>query len=201
MSLLRRIFFSTALLILSILIRSGIAMAQKLGDKKAAQDGIFSLIEMNPADLLWGRYRIANENLVFESTSLAWVGELQEWRQKGNFKERSAALGLSLQYYPQSITLTGPFFRGETQFSVLGITEYAQNKQTSQSGYLALLKVGGDLGWRVRLSDRLTGSAAYGLRSSLPQILWNSDESLGRRWLENGDSFDVRVQINLGILL
>jgi hypothetical protein len=177
------------------------AYAQKLREKLAAQDGIFSFVEVNPADLMWGRYRLAHENFIFESVSFAWLGEVQETRRKNRFQERSLTAGLSLQYYPQSVSLMGPFFRAETDLTMSDVTENGDPKRSAQSAYISTLKMAGDIGWRVRLSDRLTGSAAYGLRTTLPQVLWSNDEALGRRWLSDGDSLDMRVQINLGIIL
>lgn len=177
------------------------AYAQKLREKLAAQDGIFSFVEVNPADLMWGRYRLAHENFIFESVSFAWLGEVQETRRKNRFQERSLTAGLSLQYYPQSVSLMGPFFRTETDLTMSDVTENGDPKRSAQGAYISTLKMAGDIGWRVRLSDRLTGSAAYGLRTTLPQVLWSNDEALGRRWLSDGDSLDMRVQINLGIIL
>lgn len=177
------------------------AHAQKLREKLAAQDGIFSLVEVNPADLMWGRYRLAHENFIFESVSFAWLGEVQETRRKNRFQERSLTAGLSLQYYPQSVSLMGPFFRAETDLTVSDVSEDGDAKRRAQNGYVSTLKMAGDIGWRVRLSDRLTGSAAYGLRTTVPQVLWANNEALGRSWLADGDSLDMRVQINLGILL
>ncbi len=172
------------------------AFAQRLMEKQAARDGIYSLVEINPADLLWGRYRLAHENLLFESLSFAWNAEVQESRQKGKFLEQSLGTGFSLQYYPQSVTLQGAFIRAETNLALLGVSEGVSSKS-----HLASMQVAGDLGWRVRLSDKLTGSAAYGLRTTLPQVLWTNNDRLSRRWIQEGDTSDVRVQINLGLLL
>lgn len=177
------------------------ALAQKLSETHSARDGIYSLVEINPADLMWGRYRLANENLIFESLSVAWTGEFQELRKKGDFLERNFATGIGLQYYPQSVTLQGPFFRGEADLAFTSVSDESKGRINSKDAHLALIKMAGDMGWRVRLSDRLTGSAAYGLRTTLPQYLWSDNESVGRRWIENGESLDFRVQINLGILL
>lgn len=170
--------------------------AQQLRDKQPARDGIYSFVEFNPADLLWGRYRLAQESLILESLSFAWNGEVQENRQKGTFTEQNVSAGIGLQYYPQSVTLQGGFFRAETNFALSGISEGLRPKF-----HLATMKVAGDLGWRVRLSDRLTGSAAYGVRTTLPQVLWSNNDNQSRRWMQEGESADVRVQINLGLLL
>lgn len=177
------------------------ARAQRLVDRQAAQDGIYSLVEINPADLMWGRYRLAQESFLFEGVSFAWNGEFQETRQKGRYREQNFAAGISLQYYPQSVTLQGPFLRAESNLAVSGVSEEAQAKSASGRTNLAVVKMAGDLGWRVRLSERLTGSAAYGLRTTIPQVLWTDDTTLSKRWLQSGDSLDVRVQINLGLLL
>lgn len=177
------------------------AQGQSLGGTQPAKEGIFSLVEFNPADLMWGRYRVVHENLLFEGFSVAWLGEWQDTRRKSVFDERSFSTGLSLQYYPQSVTLQGPFLRGETAVALSGVREDAQAKKPELSTNQMLLRVAGDLGWRVRLSDRLTGSAAYGLRTTLPQVLWSQNEELSQRWLDKGESLDVRVQINLGVLL
>lgn len=177
------------------------ARAEKLRETLAAQEAIFSLVEFNPADLMWGRYRLAYENFIFEGVSFAWLGEVQESRRTNGFLERSLTAGLSLQYYPQSVSLMGPFFRAETDLSVSDVSEDAGSKRPARSAYVSTLKMAGDIGWRVRLSERLTGSAAYGLRTTLPQVLWSNDNALGRRWLANDDNLDLRVQINLGILL
>ena len=75
------------------------AFAQKVENtSRSSQDGIVSLIEFNPADLLLGRYRLANENLLMESVSIAWIGEVQENRKLGKYTEKNLAAGLSLQY-------------------------------------------------------------------------------------------------------
>ncbi|MEN9824410.1 MAG: hypothetical protein RI953_155 [Pseudomonadota bacterium] len=196
---------SRVLLLLCIFLLLGVpslvATAQRLGERQAAQDGIYSLVEVNPADLMWGRYRVAQESFLFESVSFAWNGEFQEARQKGRYREQNFGAGISLQYYPQSVTLQGPFLRAESNLAVSGVLEDAQAKASSAKTNLAVLKMAGDLGWRVRLSERLTGSAAYGLRTTIPQVLWTDDTTLSKRWLESGDSLDVRVQINLGLLL
>jgi hypothetical protein len=172
------------------------AFAQRLTEKQPAREGIYSLVEINPADLLWGRYRLAQENLLMESLSFAWNVEVQESRQKGKFEEQSLGTGMSLQYYPQSVTMQGAFIRAETNLALMGVSEGSVAKS-----HLAMMQVAGDLGWRVRISEKLTGSAAYGLRNTLPQILWGKTDNLSRRWIQEGEMSEVRVQINLGLLL
>lgn len=161
-----------------------------------------SLLEFNPADLMWGRYRFAHENLVLESLSFSLVGEVQDSLRQGQFEEKNIAVGLSLQYYPQAVSLHGLFLRGESDLAFSKVEEEASARRGPQSANVANVRLAGDLGWRVRLSDRLTGSAAYGLRTTLSQALWSSDGETAQRWL-NQKSTDVapRVQINLGVLL
>lgn len=173
-----------------------LSYAQQLKETKPARDGIYSFIEFNPADLQWGRYRLAHENLILESLSFALSGEVQERRNKGEFSEQSLTAGLGLQYYPQSVTLQGGFIRAETNLAVSGLSHAEASRF-----HVAALKVAGDLGWRVRLSDRLTGSAAYGIRTTLPQVIWTNDTLGSQRWMREGETADVRVQINLGLLL
>ena len=169
-----------------------------ISDNKSASSAIVSLVEFNPADLLHRRYRISHENMIFESTSFALTGELQDSVLMGDFKEKSLAAGFSLQYYPQSISLQGLYFRGETD---LAVTNLVDEKRASDST-AATLRLAGDVGWRVRLSERLTGSAAYGLRTTVPQTLWSSQPVMAGRWMQQKtDDNDVRVQINLGLLL
>jgi hypothetical protein len=172
------------------------SFAQQIKDKQPARDGIYSFVEFNPADLLWGRYRIAQESLILESFSFAWNGEVQENRQKGKYTEQSFTTGMGLQYYPQSVTLQGGFIRAETSLALSGVSDQRQSKF-----HLAAVKVAGDLGWRVRLSEKLTGSAAYGVRTTLPHVIWSNNDSQSKTWMQEGDSPDVRVQINLGLLL
>lgn len=178
-----------------------LAYAQRLSESSVAKEGIFSFIEVNPADLVWGRYRVAHENFLFERISFAWNGEYQEKRTKGRFEEWNFGSGISLQYYPQSVSLQGPFFRAESNLSLSGVREDNSVKQSAGQGKLATIRMAGDLGWRVRLSDKLTGSAAYGLGTTLPQVLWTDNDILSRRWIGDSESMNVRVQINLGLLL
>lgn len=167
-----------------------------------ASGAAVSLFEFNPADLMWGRYRVAHENLILESLSFSLVGEVQDSFRQGRFSEKNISVGMSLQYYPQAVSLNGLFLRGETDLAVSQIEEEASARRGPQEASVANIRLAGDLGWRVRLSDRLTGSAAYGLRTTLSQALWSNDRETGQRWL-NQKSADVapRVQINLGVLL
>jgi hypothetical protein len=195
---------STATLV-SISLFYSIAFAQKLettsSDKKSA-GAVLSLIEINPADLLFGRYRIAHENLILDGLSFSWIGEVQDTLASRNYEERNIATGVSLQYYPQSISLDGLFVRGESDIALSEVSEGTVGRRRAESGKAATLRIAVDIGWRVRLSERLTGSAAYGLRTTLPQTLWNSNSQLTQRWLiQKSDNPDARVQINLGVLL
>lgn len=165
---------------------------------KSASSSIVSLIETNPADLLHRRYRLAHENLIFESTSFSLTGELQDNLSVGDFEEKSIAAGFGLQYYPQSVSLQGFFVRGETDLALASISDSG----TQESSLVAALRLAGDVGWRVRISDRLTGSAAYGLRTTIPQALWSNRPMMSTAWIsQRSASSDVRVQINLGLLL
>lgn len=177
------------------------AEAQKGTDVQVAQEGIYSLVEFNPADLMWGRYRLAHENLILDSVSFAWTGEVQEFRKKGDFQERYVSSGIALQWYPQSVTLMGLFVRGESDLGLMDVQDREQAKNTTDDGLLAVARVAGDIGWRVRMSPRLTGSASYGVRTTLPHTLWNNDEALSKKWAQTGEHVDMRVQINLGLLL
>lgn len=171
---------------------------RSVSGEKSASVAIVSLVEVNPADLLRRRYRIAHENMIFESTSFALTGELQDTITVGDFQEKSLAAGFALQYYPQSVSLHGLFFRGETD---LALSSVSDEKQLTDST-AATLRLAGDVGWRVRLSERLTGSAAYGLRTTVPQTLWSTQPVVTGRWIQQkSDANDVRVQINLGLLL
>ncbi|MBM3383068.1 MAG: hypothetical protein FJY29_11575 [Betaproteobacteria bacterium] len=179
--------------------------AQVLGGSQSRDDATgaaVSLLEFNPADLVWGRYRFAHENLILDSLSFSLVGEVQDSLRQSQFEEKNIAAGLSLQYYPQSISLNGLFLRAESDLALSKVEEDASARRSAQSASVAHVRLAGDLGWRVRLSDRLTGSAAYGLRTTLSQALWSSDSATAQRWL-NQKSADVapRVQINLGVLL
>lgn len=175
---------------------------ESLASEEREPRASLSLVEINPADLIWGRYRIAHESLIFESVSVGWVGEVQNSVKQGSFEEKNIAAGVSLQYYPQSVTLNGLFVRGECDIALASVTDAVTAKGQMISGKSAFVQVAGDVGWRVRLSQRLTGSAAYGLRSTLSQDLWNDRGQMISRWLrqKNGTP-DVRVQINLGVLL
>jgi hypothetical protein len=166
--------------------------------ENSAASAIVSLVEINPADLLLRRYRVAHENMIFESTSFALTGELQDTVGVGDFREKSLAAGFALQYYPQSISLQGLFIRGETDLALTNLRDESQSSDSTA----ATLRLAGDVGWRVRLSERLTGSAAYGLRTTVPQALWSSQPVMAGRWIQQKiDENDVRVQINLGLLL
>lgn len=166
--------------------------------EKSASSAIVSLVEFNPADLLHRRYRISHENMIFESTSFSLTGELQDRITAGDFSEKSLAAGFALQYYPQSVSLQGLFFRGETDLALTSLIDESRGSDSTT----ATLRLAGDVGWRVRLSERLTGSAAYGLRTTVPQTLWSSQPVMAGRWMEQkSDETDVRVQINLGLLL
>ena len=199
----RRLVLTSTLVSISLL--NSLALAQKLettsSDKK--NSGVMlSLIEINPADLLFGRYRIAHENLILDGLSFSWIGEVQDSLANRNYVERNLATGVSLQYYPQSISLDGLFLRGESDIALSEVSEGSVGRRQAESGKAATLRIAGDIGWRVRLSERLTGSAAYGLRTTLPQTLWNSNSQLTQRWLiQKSDNPDARVQINLGVLL
>lgn len=181
------------------------AHAQRLDVSKSETGSgaaMVSLVEMNPADLLWGRYRLSYENLIFEGVSFAWTGEIQESFKRGQFEEKNLATGISLQYYPQSVSLTGLFLRGESDVSFATVREDPSARRLQETGDAAVLRLAGDVGWRVRLSERLTGSAAYGLRTTLSESLWSNESQLTERWLrEKTVAPDIRVQINLGVVL
>lgn len=163
---------------------------------------VVSLLEMNPADLLWDRYRLAYENLFMDGVSFAWTGELQGSRQTAGFSERSLSSGVALQVYPQSSVLDGFFLRGEADVAVSFLERKATQQQPVSEATTSTLRFAGDLGWRVRMGEKLTGSAAYGLRTTVPQPLWGSENESIRNWLEKrSQNPDVRVQINLGVLL
>lgn len=192
-------------ILISVSFFSSLAVAQKLetlpSDRKST-GVVLSLIEINPADLLFGRYRIAHENLILDGLSFSWIGEVQDTLARGNFEERNLATGVSLQYYPQAISLDGLFFRGESDIALSEVSDDSVGRREAASGKASTMRIAADIGWRVRLSERLTGSAAYGLRATLPQTLWNSDSKLTQRWvIQKSDNPDARVQINLGILL
>lgn len=192
-------------ILISVSFFSSLAVAQKLetlpSDKKST-GVVLSLIEINPADLLFGRYRIAHENLILDGLSFSWIGEVQDTLARGNFEERNLATGVSLQYYPQAISLDGLFLRGESDIALSEVSDDSVGRRKAARGKAATMRIAADIGWRVRLSERLTGSAAYGLRATLPQTLWNSDSKLTQRWvIQKSDNPDARVQINLGFLL
>lgn len=191
--------------LISISFFSSLAVAQKLetlSSEKKSSGVVLSLIEINPADLLFGRYRIAHENLILDGLSFSWIGEVQDTLANRNYVERNLATGVSLQYYPQAISLDGLFLRGESDIALSEVSEGSVGRHHAESGKAATMRIAADIGWRVRLSERLTGSAAYGLRTTLPQTLWNSDSQLTQRWvIQKSDNLDARVQINLGVLL
>lgn len=173
-------------------------IGNSLSSEKSASTAIVSLVEFNPADLLHRRYRISHENMIFESTSFSLTGELQDSVSMGDFREKSLSAGFGLQYYPQSISLQGLFFRGETDLALTNLMD----ESSANDSTAATLRLAGDVGWRVRLSERLTGSAAYGLRTTVPQTLWSTQPLMSGRWIQQkSNENDVRVQINLGLLL
>ena len=174
---------------------------RRAGDGRSANPAV-SLIEINPADLVWGRYRVSYENLFMESVSIAWTGELQDPFRTDDLAERSLASGVALQVYPQSAALEGFFIRGEADVALAFLDRKGNQQKPSSDVTTAALRFAGDLGWRVRMSERLTGSAAYGLRSAIPEALWGGDNPLVQSWLEKRSRHpDLRVQINLGVLL
>lgn len=170
--------------------------------KNTAARATVSLLEFNPADLMWGRYRFAHESLVIESLSVSIVGEVQDTVKQGRFEEKNIAMGLGVQYYPQAISLDGLFLRGESALALSKVVEDATARRAAQSANVASVQLAGDLGWRVRLTDRLTGSAAYGLETTISQALWSNDAQTSERWInEKASEVVPRVQINLGVLL
>ncbi|MEY4063823.1 MAG: hypothetical protein RIR26_31 [Pseudomonadota bacterium] len=161
-----------------------------------------SLFEFNPADLAWGRYRVSYENLFMESASIAWTGEWQDAVNIDDLVERSLASGVALQVYPHSVALDGFFIRGEADVALAFVERKGTQQKSPAEATTAALRFAGDLGWRVRMSESLTGSAAYGLRSTVPQLLWGGRNTLTQNWIEKRSrNLDPRVQINLGVLL
>jgi len=166
-------------------------------------------IEWNPADLMAGRIRLAGEYGIADGFALGTGVELQK-QADATWNQKTFVLTGTTTQYLWSSDMKGLFLKGEgglffSSFKETPIiTEQLayQKVSTYRDEFISGVIIGGDIGYRVPFSSRITGAASYGIRRWMPDFFQRRGmNDVPDSYLSHTSLWDVRVGISLGITL
>ena len=164
----------------------------------SAKSGTFALLEWNPADLLFSRLRFSGEYVIIDGFAFGGIFEHQR-EDKDKFKHGTTAAGVTATQYFDSQTLRGPFVKGE--IAAMGSVFTRKDAEEEQEKAIYGLHMGIDGGYRFAFTERITGSASYGARRTVPDFIATQGDKAVQDWLSQNKLWTMRVQVGLGITL
>jgi|GEM_PF-669727 len=168
------------------------------GLRASASKGPYSVIEWNPADLLWGRVHLSGEYVIVDGFAFGGLAEYQKQNSE-KYKHATTAVGVTATQYLESQTLRGSFLRGE--LAAMGSVFTRKDVEVQEEQGVYGLSLGADLGYRFLISQRFTGAASYGVRRVVPDFFTTQGDSPLEDWQTANKAWSMRVQLALGIAI
>jgi hypothetical protein len=166
-------------------------------------------IEWNPADLLVGRIRLAGEYGIADGFALGTAVELQK-QAESDWDQKTFVLTGTTTQYLWSSDMKGLFLKGEGGLFFSSFKDMPdikdklsyQKVSSYRDEFISGVIIGGDVGYRVPFSSRITGAASYGVRRWMPDFFQKRGmNDVPDSYLSHTNLWDVRVGVSLGITL
>ena len=168
------------------------------GLKSSASKGPYALIEWNPADLMWERIHVSGEYVIVDGFAFGGMAEYQK-QSDDKYTHATSAAGVTATQYIESQTLKGTFLRGE--MAAMGSIFTRKDVDVQQEQAVYGLSLGADAGYRFLLTQRITGSASYGARRTVPDFFAATGDTPVEDWKTHNKHWTMRVQLALGVTL
>ena len=177
---------------------SGAVGSTGTGLRSSSSKGPYSVVEWNPADLLWDRVHLSGEYVIVDGFAFGGMAEYQK-QSTDKYKHATTAVGVTATQYIESQTLRGTFLRGE--IAAMGSVFTRKDVEVQEEQGVYGLSLGADLGYRFLISQRFTGAASYGVRRVVPDFFTTQGDSPLEDWKTANKAWSMRVQLALGLAI